>query len=114
MSREAVAEAILHRSSFTLIHRDSIIKVDCFPRKPGAFREAEFARRQAAEIDGFTTYLVTREDLILSKLLWARESLSEMQLRDVRNLLASPFDEAYLLGWVDRLELTEIWRRVTL
>lgn len=109
VSREAVAEAAIHRSSFNLIHRDSVIKVDCFPRKPGAFREAEFDRRRHAKIGDFSTYLVTREDLILSKLLWARESLSEVQLRDIRNLMTSPFDEAYVLDWVDRLGLAEIW-----
>jgi hypothetical protein len=33
--------------------------------------------------------LVTPEDLLLSKLLWAAESHSEIQLQDVRNLIRS-------------------------
>jgi len=31
--------------------------------------------------------VVSKEDLILSKLLWAKESLSERQLADVENLI---------------------------
>jgi hypothetical protein len=112
VSRDAVVEAVANRTSFNLIHRDSVIKVDCFPRKPGAFRQIEFDRRQQARIGELVTYLVTREDLILSKLLWASESLSEVQLRDVRNLMASPFDQTYVSEWVDRLGLTTIWKQV--
>jgi len=36
---------------------------------------------------GFEAWIVSREDLILSKLAWAKDSGSEMQLRDVRALL---------------------------
>jgi hypothetical protein len=34
-------------------------------------------------------WLVTAEDVLLSKLVWAAESHSEMQLQDVRNLIRS-------------------------
>jgi len=40
--------------------------------------------------------LISREDLILPKLFWARSSRSEMQSRDVRNLLAGEYDIEYL------------------
>ena len=54
----------------------------------------------------FTTWLVSREDLIvLPKLLWARAAESALQLRDVRTLLAVPFDEAYVNEWIRRLGL---------
>lgn len=111
VDRSAVADAIRHRSSFNLIHREGIIKVDCFPRKAGPFREVEFQRRQQIVLGDAPTYIVTREDLILAKLQWARESLSEMQLRDIRNLMAASFDEAYVVSWVERLDLGEIWRK---
>lgn len=109
----AVAEALEYHTSFNVIHRDSVIKVDCFPRKPDPFHETEFERRRRVRIGDFATWMVTPEDLILSKLLWAREASSEMQLRDVRNLLAAPFDQAYVLDWVGRLGLDETWRRAT-
>jgi hypothetical protein len=42
---------------------------------------------------------VTREDLILSKLVWARDTVSELQLRDVRQLLSGAVDTDYLQKW---------------
>lgn len=41
---------------------------------------------------------MSREDLVLSKLVWAKDSRSEMQLRDVRNLLSADCDTEYLVS----------------
>jgi anaerobic magnesium-protoporphyrin IX monomethyl ester cyclase len=45
---------------------------------------------------------VSKEDLIISKLLWARDSRSELQLRDARNLLSTGYDDEYLNHWAKR------------
>lgn len=50
------------------------------------------------DLAGVLTWITSREDLILSKLVWAR-SHSEMQLRDVRTLLDEPVDWPYLTHW---------------
>jgi hypothetical protein len=57
-------------------------------------------------------YVTSPEDLILSKLYWAKESLSETQLRDIQNLLktVSDLDMDYVKRWVKRLELEEVYR----
>ena len=47
--------------------------------------------------------LVSREDLILSKLAWSKDSHSELQRRDVQQLLEQPVDRAYLLRWAPPL-----------
>ncbi len=49
---------------------------------------------------------MSREDLILSKLLWARESGSEMQRRDIRLLLDGDLDLDYLERWAKDLGVT--------
>jgi hypothetical protein len=45
-----------------------------------------------------------------SKLYWARESHSELQLRDVKNLLASGYDVQYVQQWTSKLGLDELLR----
>ena len=82
-----------------------MVKVDCVVRKDGVYRQEEFSRRRRVIVDGESVTIVAPEDLILSKLEWAKESLSQMQLDDVRNLLRSvqSLDHAYLDRWVDRL-----------
>ena len=63
------------------------------------------ARLDYAGIAGVPLWIVSIEDLILSKLEWMRESGSEQQRRDVRLLLEATLDQAYLTPWAIRLRL---------
>jgi hypothetical protein len=108
----AVANAIDHRSMFNLIHNETIIKVDCIVLKNDEYREEEFARRKQINLGDFQTWIVTREDLILSKLYWAKDSRSELQMQDVRNLLGSELDEVYLRSRAERLGVDELLTEV--
>jgi len=95
-SEEAAREAVLEQSSFNVIHNESLIKVDFMIRKREDYRLVEFDRRQRIEVLGSQLWIVSKEDLILSKLDWARESQSQRQLSDVENLLATGVDKSYL------------------
>jgi hypothetical protein len=100
--------ALAGSGMFNIVHLESIVKVDFIVRKSEPYRETEFARRTAVELPGFKAWVVSREDLILSKLLWAKDSRSELQLRDVRNLLAGRCDGKYLEDWAGRLSVTDL------
>jgi hypothetical protein len=68
---DAARTAILSETMFNLMHLESGVKVDLIVRKSAEFRQVEFARRQPVAIAGIRTWIVSREDLILSKLVWA-------------------------------------------
>ena len=106
--RNAVVRAIANQTLFNIIHSDSIFKVDCIVRKNTEYRRLEFERRQKVQVDDTEIWIVSKEDLIISKLIWAKDSHSEFQLRDVKNLLKSGYDAAYLETWTKRLELAEL------
>jgi hypothetical protein len=108
VSEENIRESLAHESIFNLIHQASVIKVDCIIRKGTEYRRAEFERRQKISILDFTTFIVSKEDLIISKLFWAKDSHSEIQLSDVRNLLATGYDAAYLQHWTRELDLDNL------
>ncbi len=103
---EAAKEAVLHQSSFNLIHLSTFIKIDIMVRKREDYRLTEFARRQQTILDDQPVWVVSKEDLILSKLHWARDNSSTRQLNDVRNLLATGYDQDYVQQWVQKLNLT--------
>lgn len=107
---QAVHEAVRRHGMFNAIHSTLIVKVDFIVRKASAYRRLEFERRRPVVIEGVALSLVAPEDLILSKLDWARESRSETQLRDVRNLLDSvpDLDREYLDRWVAALDLQHL------
>lgn len=105
VSAESVGESLAHESIFNLIHHESVIKVDCIVRKGSDYRQVEFERRERISILDFTTFIVSKEDLIISKLFWAKDSRSALQLGDVRNLLSTGYDAAYLRRWTAELRL---------
>ena len=113
VSREAVNSSISSHSMFNLIHNETIIKVDCIVRKASRYRMMEFNRRQRVMIGDFETWIVSKEDLILSKLCWAKDSHSELQLRDVKNLAATGYDRDYIIQWADELGVDGLWRETT-
>jgi len=112
ISKEAVQESVMHSSMFNIIHNESIIKIDFIILKDEPYRHNEFERRLLVKIRDFSTYLVSKEDLIISKLWWARDSNSELQKADVRNLMRTGFDEAYVQNWVRKLGLEKIYTRI--
>jgi hypothetical protein len=104
---DSVRAAVASQRLFNLMHLATSIKVDLIVRKSSEYRQVEFARRQPVELNGVKTWIVSREDLILSKLVWAQDSGSELQRRDVRTLLDDSMDRAYLQHWAGRLGVTE-------
>lgn len=108
MDRNAVSRAIDDESLFNLIHNEAVIKVDCIIRKKSEYRRHEFERRREVEIEGVKIWIVSKEDLIISKLYWARDFHSEFQLRDVKNLLTSGYDGEYLEHWTRHLNLHDL------
>ena len=85
------------------------------PAHAGSGSPAPTPRRRAVSIAGQQVYIVSPEDLILSKLDWARDSRSQLQLDDVRNLLRTVegLDREYLTRWAEALGLTALYREVS-
>jgi hypothetical protein len=112
---DAVRDAVARQATFNAIHQRMIVKVDFVVRKDTDYRRTEFARRRRLLLEGHPIFVVAPEDLIISKLDWARDSRSEVQLGDARDLLrAVPgLDHAYLDEWIARLGLTSLYREVT-
>lgn len=102
---DAISAAISDGRPWNIVHLPSLVKIDLIPRKGGAYRVGEFARRRKVELAGVPLWIVSIEDLILSKLEWSRESRSEQQRRDVRLLLEVPLDRTYLDQWAAHLGL---------
>jgi hypothetical protein len=110
---EAARNAVLHQSCFNAIHQRSLTKVDFMVRKNNEYRLHEFTRRVRVRVEDFEVWVVSKEDLIISRLDWARESLSQRQLADAENLIASDCDMEYLRAWSAKLNLTDMLTRVS-
>jgi hypothetical protein len=114
VDRESVLEAVRARGMFNIIHEAWIVKADFVVRKDRPYRKTEFGRRRTVSVGGKAFSIVTAEDLLLSKLFWAKTSRSELQLGDVRNLILSEqtLDWPYIERWAQKLGVVDLLNEV--
>jgi hypothetical protein len=107
---DAIRQAAVEQGMFNIFHKEWLIKVDFITRKNEPYRKTEFERRNTIEVEGVPVSVVAPEDLILSKLFWAKDSESELQQRDVRQLiqLSPELDWNYLDKWAPELGVAEL------
>ncbi|MDP2279571.1 MAG: hypothetical protein Q8K51_15265, partial [Nitrospirota bacterium] len=105
---------IKEKQMFNIIHYQSVVKIDFIVRKENPYRLEEFSRRKMITFEDAKLYITAPEDLILSKLYWAKENMSELQLSDVRNLLRSvdALDKDYLKRWANYLGVDDIYEKM--
>jgi hypothetical protein len=114
VNKETIVNEVLREGMFNLIHNQYIIKIDFIMKKSSEYQQAAFSRRKEILIEGCPMWYISAEDLIISKLRWAKDSHSEMQLRDVRNLIetAKDLDAQYTEYWLRQLGLKELYTEV--
>ncbi len=105
----SVGRAISTERMFNVIHRATAFKVDCIVRKSSDFQRNVFSRRRKVDFYGKEIFIITIEDLILSKLWLAKNGQSEKQLTDVKNLMRAGYDSEYIRKWVEKLDLTKLF-----
>ncbi|MHC4070551.1 MAG: nucleotidyl transferase AbiEii/AbiGii toxin family protein, partial [Planctomycetota bacterium] len=115
LSREVIKNEVSRRGMFNLIHNRHVIKIDFIVKKSSAYQQSAFSRKKEVIIEQSPMWFVTAEDLVVSKLLWAKDSHSEIQLKDVANLMQTVdnLDLKYVNGWVRELRLEQIYSEAT-
>lgn len=92
---------------FNIIHLESGYKVDFIIRSKHPFEVQKFKRRIQIEYYSKKIWVITLEDLIISKLAWIQQLESELQKRDIKNLLENKkTDMKYVKYWCNELKLT--------
>jgi len=115
INRETVANEVSREGMFNLIYNRYVIKIDFIIKKSSEYQQVEFSRRKQVLIEQSPMWFVSSEDLVISKLVWAKDSHSEMQLKDVRNLIETvdDLDLKYIDNWVRELGLEQIYKEAT-
>jgi hypothetical protein len=119
IDEEVISESISRNSSFNIIHRDSMFKVDVFIPRPRLFHQSQLARAQRHTFSlepELSANFASAEDTVLSKLEWYRlgGEVSDNQWRDVLGVLktrAGDLDLAYLQKWAEELKVSDLLQR---
>jgi len=112
---DAAREALKNNSMFNVIDIQNSWKADFIIRKNRPFSKEEFKRRQKVNIMGLDVWIVSPEDIILSKLEWAKNSESGQQFLDALGVATVQYDRLdwdYLYKWAKELQVESSLERL--
>jgi len=113
---DAARAALEHRLMFNAIETQQGCKIDLIIKKDRPFSLEEFGRRQHVDLSfGRGVAVVSPEDVVLSKLEWARKGGdSERQLRDAAGVIEMnpSVDRDYVERWARALGVSDLWQQL--
>ena len=115
VSPDAAYQALQHYTMFNVIDMESGWKADLIIRKTRAFSREEFDRRQSLDLSNHQFWVVSPEDVILSKLEWVKEGESEVQYADALGVAVVNYhslDLDYLKKWAAEIGVSEALDRL--
>jgi hypothetical protein len=105
-SEEAIYQAVQRKSMFNVIDFHTGMKVDLIIRSSDLFEQEKFHNRRKTNYQGIDLWVISPEDLVVSKLRWIQELQSEKQKSDIANLLSSEgLNMEYIRKWCEILKL---------
>jgi hypothetical protein len=106
INKDVVKNETKRLGMFNVIDHETGFKVDFILRKNSEYRKHEFSRREQIQIVDFDVWIVSPEDLVVSKIEWIQQLQSDKQITDISNLLALPeINKIYIKNWCEKLNL---------
>lgn len=116
---QEVKNAVQSKSIFNIIPNETLFKVDIIPLdEKNDYETCKFGRRIKIKFQGREIYAISPEDLIVSKLIWSKNSGgSEKQIKDCESIWKinqENIDAKYIKQWVDVLAIRDEFNKLTL
>ena len=121
IDEQMILDAIKTKSSFNLIHLDTMLKIDAFILAEQLYQQTAFERKVKDKLDdepnSINIYLCSSEDIILNKLLWFKTGgeVSERQWNDVIGVIKvqnENLDKVYLRNWAEQLQILNLLEQI--
>jgi hypothetical protein len=110
----AAIDAQRNQSMFNALDNLTGWKIDFIFCKSSAYAREAFQRRKAVDFHQTRIFVSSVEDVIVSKLEWAKMGESTRQIEDVAAVFKkqhASVDRSYIEKWVSALRLTSEWAR---
>jgi hypothetical protein len=117
VSETAVFQAVRNRTSFNVVHLETMLKVDVFVLKQREYDQQAFERRRKEYLDtesqDATVFFSSPEDIILNKLEWFKTGgeVSERQWGDILGVIkvqSEELNKEYLRTWATKLGVSRL------
>lgn len=102
----SMIDAIKHKTMFNIIDHKSNYKTDFIILRDDEFEKIKFERRKIIQFLDFNIYVISAEDLLLSKLVWIQQIQSAIQSEDIKQLSElGEMEWSYVWRWINTLKL---------
>ena len=117
IDEDMILDAVKRKSSFNIIHLETMFKIDIFLKKSSLYDEEVFKRKRRENLDeesGDAEFFVSSgEDIILNKLGWFRMGgeVAERQWNDILGVIkvqSKLLDKKYLYQWARELGVEDL------
>lgn len=110
-------KAVQNKTMFNIIPNETMFKVDVIPLdESNDYERHKFGRRIKINFQGREIYIISPEDLIISKLIWSKNvGTSERQIADCQSIWKinqENLDSGYIEEWVDLLNIKDEFNRL--
>lgn len=116
VDEEEINKALKKKRMFQILQKGTAFKIDFYPLKDDPFNQKAFSRRRKKKILGKNMFIITAEDLIITKLnLYKTAHYSEKQLQDVKGiykLQKEKLDFKYLKKWLAHFSTWKIFEEI--
>jgi len=112
IDKNVLNDSIQSGMMFNILDKNTFFKIDFIFNKRDEFEEMIFQRKIKMKVNSLEVYVISIEDLLIAKLNWAKDSFSELQLNDTRQLMKNDFDNDYVFKWVKKLNLENIYNKL--
>jgi hypothetical protein len=112
VNERTMKEAFVRKGEFNFIHPQTGLKIDFWISKNG-FEKQKINRGICKKIKNQKVNFISPEDLILSKLIWFKESKSTRHLEDIESILRiSKVDLKYITKLAKKQSTLDILKKV--
>ena len=120
IDEKMILDAIKRKSSFNIIHLETMFKIDIFLKKNNPYSKEVFKRKRKENLDEEKAdgefFIASSEDIILNKLEWFRMGgeVSERQWNDILGVIkvqGELLDKEYLYKWAGELGIRDLLGR---
>ncbi|MBN2059420.1 MAG: hypothetical protein JW882_03290 [Deltaproteobacteria bacterium] len=117
IDEEMILDAVKRKSSFNIIHLETMFKIDIFLKKSNSYSEVVFKRKRKENLDeencDVEFFIASSEDIILNKLEWFRKGgeIAERQWHDILGVIkvqGNLLDKEYLYRWAGELGVKDL------
>lgn len=113
---EEATKSIYEGRMFNVISHKTFFKIDLIPLKDDEYEMEKFERKVKINFLNRDIYVISPEDLIISKLIWSKSAGgSERQIKDCASIYKLNYDMlnmTYIRKWIKKLKIEDEFKKL--